>query len=391
MSADRPTAQPAPERVEPATGEDAEPVRSGSGGGAPGRGLVAWLRHADRLVLAGLALALHSVAAQALNWGGPTGTQLVALVTNAGFTAAIAVGLWRLSRVPGLPDVPRRFWATLAVAVALFMMGQVIDLGMFVAHVMFGMRRMLPGQQFIYPFADAVTILALVRYPVDERARAERLRLWLDVVIVTLAAGTFFWYFSIGARLDRLASPLELIPDLVQPLAALVFVVLLAKAILAGTAVMDRRALLPFGAAALVSGLPPALEPFVSAAAYPRVANSIFTGVELCGVLGAVLQYRAMVDGTALLPRQRRRRPYSLLPYAAGAAAFALLLHVVTPTLTLRGLGVAAGAVALGGWSSHANWPPCTRTPACWMTTARLPPAWPSWSSGWSTRRSTTG
>jgi diguanylate cyclase len=70
--------------------------------------------------------------------------------------------------------------------------------------------------------------------------------------------------------------------------------------------------------------------------------------VELCGVLGAVLQYRAMVDGTALLPRQRRRRPYSL-PYAAGAAAFALLLHVVTPTLTLRGLGVAAGAVALGG------------------------------------------
>jgi hypothetical protein len=301
----------------------------------------------DRVLRVSLLVALADLVVQVFDVAGEAGISVSALVDAGVLTTAMVVLAVRIAGVPGLPAGSRRFWRALSVAASVFVVGQLLDLVVLLAQSPTTVRLHGLGTHLVYPLGDAATVLALMRYPAQERRRSEQVRLWLDVAILTLAAGSFLWYFSLAPNLHGLAGPLDLAPRLLQPVATLVMLLMLAKAVLGGANILDHRAMLYFVAATGASAIAPVLILQFGA----RAGNVVGMTVQLFVVVGMVRQYRATADGTVLLPQpQRRRRPFSVLPYVAGTATYALLLWVMAPLLLRPAtIGVAVLAVALAG------------------------------------------
>jgi diguanylate cyclase (GGDEF)-like protein len=309
--------------------------------------LPARLVRADRVMLVGWIVAIADLPIQLLDAGGRTGTETATVVTAIALTSVMTVQALRIARVPGLPERSRRFWNALGAASTIFIVGQLVDLAILMAPSPATAELIGLGQRLIYPVGDLAALLALMRYPAMERRAAEQVRLGLDIAILTLAAGSFLWYFSLGPSLGALTSPLEVVPLLFQPIATLVMLLLLAKAVLGGANILDRRTLLFIAAGTCLSAAQPivALE---TDGPGGRGEHLVITGVQVLIALGLTRQYMATAEGTTLVPRPKRQyRPFSVLPYLAGIATFGLLLWVSMPMLGPRRAGVAVVAVAL--------------------------------------------
>ncbi|WP_460493111.1 hypothetical protein [Dactylosporangium cerinum] len=92
---------------------------------------------------------------------------------------------------------------------------------------------------------------------------------------------------------------------------------------------------------------------------------------------------RLGLDAAIVLVGVATRRPFSVLPYGASAAAFGLLVIVVGPDLDWRRWGSWPAPASCWPWSRRGSSPRCGRTGTCSRGTGSSP-------SSCSTRRGTT-
>ena len=310
------------------------------------RGTAPWLRIAAALARDRVLLGL----------GGATTAMMIWYATNAGTRSAQVIGAWTfiatihlcliavaraIVTTPDLTPPYRRFWRAVAIAGVIYLAGDL-------AQVVTAIRNPLAGASVTDGPIQITTLslgsawlgVALLMSPLGFESRRERVRFWMDVATVMVAAAVVGWYLIApdrpGAVLDAAA------PVLMGPVILLLCVFVVAKLTMSGTA--------PFTRATAVFG--------TAASAFKSGADAIGAdglGPErlhwfLCATVAshalltiAVRVNHVQVAENPALLKVRRRRPYSLLPYGAIAVTYLLLTIAV-----VRGENTTI-AIALGG------------------------------------------
>lgn len=268
-------------------------------------------------------LALFTVAAVwfAVTMVRPVGPSwlLWAAIAPAGLLASAAFG--SVSRNPGLPGPTRRFWRHLAPAPALTAAGQMAQAVDVLTHP--GGRTSYTGTlMLIFSGLALLTLVhALGRLPVGANRAGGALLVALDAGTVALAAAVFSWHFGTRQALHA-GMTSEVLVSLVLTVLAVLTVFALAKAVMSDYSAIDGRGLRLLAAGTVLGALAPMLQPLVAAAGDRLFVAQVQIPLVLWfAARAAEEQWRS--EG----PRVKyRRRPYSVLPYAAVAAVDGLLL-----------------------------------------------------------------
>jgi diguanylate cyclase (GGDEF)-like protein len=294
--------------------------------------LTRFVRNSSRLVLGSAAAALFSALFFVINmihpvlpWG------LVWLPSVVG-SVLMLVNFWRTARTDHLPKPTRRLWRHLllvGVLVGLGSLSQVIS-------VLTAADPTGPhtgtGQMVFCGAAILVVIYALFRMPFGEQTRGEVFRVVLDAGTVMLACAVFAWHFSTRPALER-GDPHSIYASTALYVMALFVVFALAKVMLTShTAYLDRGSLRMIGIAVVVGAVGPPMRPLIEPLdphLYPDMID--LAVIYFCGALGAERQRRADHSPRRGVRDQKRRRPFSFLPYVAIGAVDALLLAVTLP------------------------------------------------------------
>jgi diguanylate cyclase (GGDEF)-like protein len=301
---------------------------------APGARLGDWF--GDWLVPAGVLAAAIPLPAYLL-----VGARLLEPVTQASTMVLMflmVVVFRRIARLSGQPPANARFWASVAIALAGYGLGQALDLATVVSHHAFGTPNVQFGLEVAYPIAGLLTIVAMFQYPTTARTSGERITVGLEAGIVLLGSAAFVWYFSVSRSWVPEDGWLALCSVLIQPVLTLVTGFAMFKIAYVGAGVISRPTLTCFGVSVAIAAagglLPGGSHPLVTVTAVLS---------PLAGLLGGCFQYR--ISRTEPMPRRRvgARRGFGLLPYCASAAAFLLLAVVLSPRLDWRQWGVLGG------------------------------------------------
>ncbi|MFC4069485.1 diguanylate cyclase domain-containing protein [Actinoplanes subglobosus] len=268
-------------------------------------------------------LALFTVAAVwfAVTMVRPVGPSwlLWAAIAPAGLLASAAFG--SVSRNPGLPGPTRRFWRHLAPAPALTAAGQMAQAVDVLTHP--GGRTSYTGTlMLIFSGLALLTLVhALGRLPVGANRAGGALLVALDAGTVALAAAVFSWHFGTRQALHA-GMTSDVLVSLVLTVLAVLTVFALAKAVMSDYSAIDGRGLRLLAAGTVLGALAPMLQPLVAAAGDRLFVAQVQIPLVLwLAARAAEEQWRS--EG----PRVKyRRRPYSVLPYAAVAAVDGLLL-----------------------------------------------------------------
>jgi diguanylate cyclase (GGDEF)-like protein/PAS domain S-box-containing protein len=162
--------------------------------------------------------------------------------------------------------------------------------------------------------------LSLLRIPLGTRNRAERVALLLDMCTLLVAGAVFVWHVVGENVLEAVAA--GRVRDLPPSLALTVIaVVLAAKAALAGSEVLPRRALYLRAAGAILGGLA-AISVLLTSRS--DLDLQVLLNPLAVGAI-ALSAWFQVTDGADATTRARRRR-YSVQPYVAVGAVFALLV-----------------------------------------------------------------
>jgi diguanylate cyclase (GGDEF)-like protein len=256
-------------------------------------------------------------------------------------TTVASLACWRTGAEPALDRVARRLWRHLALVCAVSLGGVIsntVD-----RHLSPGTRGHSVQTAALYVLATLVLLWALLRLPIGLGRQRERLvRFLLDATIVTVAVGLFAWYTvfrQLGSLDDSLRTAMPLIMLLLMGLiGALAFV----KVAISGFGALDRSAvrLLAFAAMGSVAG---GAFPLV-VVLNPRIEGAqIFVPATMAFVCFAADRQRR---AAGVPRRERHRKPFSIVPYAAVAATDCLLV-VVNHAAGGANLVVAVAAVGL--------------------------------------------
>jgi diguanylate cyclase (GGDEF)-like protein len=267
-------------------------------------------------VLAWLAVYLH----------GPRGPQPQVLARLPGTLAlALAAGsLRRVAVTPGLPTAVRRFWNQIALASALCAVASVIC--RYVALRASGEETSLnPVSAVIYLVAMLGAVWALLRVPIGHRTASDWIRLSLDGVTIILGAVLFVWYLAFAPVLAGDRSFGAIWAPLAIGVLCLIGLAAIIKIVLAGSGPIDPGALRLIGGGLLLGGISAGFTTLIGRDVDAMVPGHLLVPV-ICWltILAGKRQRRAARQPSP--QHRRRRRPYSLLPYAAVAATDALLV-----------------------------------------------------------------
>ncbi len=248
------------------------------------------------------------------------------------FDVVLTICSWRVARLATGPV--RRFWLMLAATGATFTVG---DTTQTVLTYLPGKWSTAGGtvQTICLGLGLAAMVVAMLAHPHPERTGRERLAFWLDSATVLVAGGVVAWC-ALATPDDHLRT------DMLTALAATGVSITAAfasvKMILSGNAPMHKAAAIPMiGAAGAMS-----VGMFLSEdATSPGVVLIKFLPTLLITVGPRVQLVLASYDRTAF--GERRRKPYSLLPYVAMAVAFGALMFVLPSGVNARLWGVAIG------------------------------------------------
>lgn len=309
---------------------------------------VAWHRDAKVLtVIAGTALALLWFAVDV----GDRADQ--ALVCWSVLVVQAAALIWFCNRVVRLLDrrePAHRFWWTIRGACVLFTVGdaaQVVSIlrDPHTANAAIGGA----AQGFLLAAGTGWIVLVMLRYPMSLRSRQERIRFSLDIATVIAGVASFAWYFAIpaapfGATFDPVSGGLAVLQG---PVALLVACFAVAKLMLAGNTPYCRVA----GAFAVVTALSGGVARGLGPALVDTAYVNVFFAVTVFGpslTIAAVLAHERHLSRGNAPPDAVRKRPYSMVPYLAMAATYALLVAVLLRDngLGIRTWGVLTGALA---------------------------------------------
>ncbi|MEV4509073.1 GGDEF domain-containing protein [Dactylosporangium sp. NPDC049525] len=299
-------------------------------------------RGVDALLPAGALAAVLAVLA-GLVLPSPA-ARVVIVVADLVLIGALTYMFHRTARVPGLPRATARFWASMVYAMLVYTTGMAVDLGALLVTAASGRAVPMFGAELVYPVAGLFIMYAVFRYPTAAHSRSERLRLGLDAGIVLVGVAAFVWYFTVSRSWSPGQSWLALSESLALPVTVLVAGFGVLRVAFFGTRLLTRRTLACYAACITLTGVATAVPD--RAEEVPLGATTLLLLAQLCSLGGALLQYHASRNGTTR-PSGPARRPFSVLPYGASAAAFGLLVVVVGPGLDWRRWGVLAGTCVL--------------------------------------------
>ncbi len=307
-----------------------------------------WMATAGgRLALGAVVLAiLH--AAWLLSGASPDHRILVSNLFSLPIVLAASVSSFLMARVPGVESRVRRAWTLTALAFACYSIGNVWWTVLESAN---GGMPTAAASDLVYLAYYPLFFAGLMSFPSVRRTRAEAIKLSLDVSTVVLAGGAVIWYVILAPALKVTAtSPWETAITLAYPIGDLVLLFGSALALLHRPPPASRHALALLALGGLVM--------FVTDLGYGHIVlaqGKYVSGhpVDLGWQLASVLWFLAAQYQRFSLTRAPRRvevephyRGISLLPYAALAAGFGLLIDAALP-LWSTSLAVIVCAVLL--------------------------------------------
>jgi diguanylate cyclase (GGDEF)-like protein/PAS domain S-box-containing protein len=255
---------------------------------------------------------------------------------------------WRVARRAELTAPARRFWHCLAMCLLLAGVASVLQAYEAIAGPGAPTRQQGPASVTGYGCAVAALVYGMVRLPIHERRRrADRLTLVLDVGTVMLTAAVFTWFFVTVPQARRhSATDTTLLATLGVVVLTLAGVFALVRVVLSAGTAADPGALRLLALAVVIAEVIGTL-PDRWLAGDPRLQTPQYTlpVVTALLILAMRRQWQAL-SGPDRTVVGRRRRAFSVLPYASVAATDALLVHVVS-TRDSDALGVACAAVLL--------------------------------------------
>jgi diguanylate cyclase (GGDEF)-like protein len=237
--------------------------------------------------------------------------------------------VWCSWRVQAAATGPvRRFWLVVAGAMALCFAGDTVQAALLLTD---GPGVTVTGgtvQSSLLAVSQlAVTVVMLI-HPAADRTGRVRLARWLDSATVLVGGGVVAWCFTGGGGATRVAA-----------MVAAVTAFAAVKMVLSGNAPMHRLAAAPMVVAVVLLCLGIVLPPTGPVLFTPVLASPLI----VCGprIQQALTRLARNPFGA------RRRKPYSLAPYAAASAVFAALV-IALPAGSSGRLWVAAlGAIAV--------------------------------------------
>jgi diguanylate cyclase (GGDEF)-like protein len=309
----------------------------------PRRSALGWLRADANWLLPAAAAAFVPVLAACMIVG-PDTLQAITNSSGAALMAMGAVALWRTARLPGLPRTDRRFWLSIVATLTCYGVGMVVDLAVAASHAVLGTPYVRVAVGVIYPLAGVLSIVAMFQYPTTARTAGERITVGMDVNIVLLSSGVFFWYLSLSRHWQPSDGWVALLSTLVQPLLSLVAGFAMLKIAFVGAKVISGPTLVCFGGGIGLSAASVGLASMAGSRDYVVLAIGAVLS-ECLVTIGCQLQYKISIRGGRERPPPRpgRRRMLSFLPYGASAAAFLLLVVALFRILDWRQWGVVGG------------------------------------------------
>ena len=131
---------------------------------------------------------------QIFRWGGHQHQALVGDLAFVPVNGAAAVCAWRVSRRKDLGRPICRAWRLLAVALCLYLVGDVLQL---LYEVVLHRRPYPTWADAAYLSFYVVAFAGMLAFPARRRTRSERIRLLLDMGTVFVAAATLIWYVAL--------------------------------------------------------------------------------------------------------------------------------------------------------------------------------------------------
>ncbi len=236
--------------------------------------------------------------------------------------ALLAYFAWRSSRLA--TGAVRRFWLVLTAAGAMFAVG---DTYQSVLTFTDPLRQSTTGgavQTAFLGIGLVSVVLAMLVHPHPDRTGRERVAFWLDAATVLVGGAVVAWCF---AGTPGGSGGADVAGTLVAAGVLLTGTFAAIKMILIGNAPMNKLAALPMMSSAVAMSLGIFLAPYTETALAPLVFAVRFLPSLMISV-GPRIQ--VIVAQTAPVPfGERRRKPYSLLPYGSMAVAFATLVIVL--------------------------------------------------------------
>ncbi|GGK84539.1 GGDEF domain-containing protein [Mangrovihabitans endophyticus] len=283
----------------------------------------------DRLLLALVCGTAAVVCFEAAGTAGAAVQVIAAWVVIAAVHACLIAVAAATARTPGLTAGARRFWASVAVGAAIYLAGDIAQ----VAHAAAAPRTLTAAtggtaQVAALTVGSAVLMIALLAMPLGFGTSRERVRFWMDVATVMVAALVVGWYLVVpsggGDAGVRTAGAVVR-----GPVVVLLCCFVVAKLIMSGTAPFTGRcAALGVTAAVVKSGADALARDGLTERTLPWfLALTVAAHALLCIAIRATQQQ--IRDDPQAVTRRRGRRRYSLLPYAAIAVTFALLIVAV--------------------------------------------------------------
>jgi diguanylate cyclase (GGDEF)-like protein/PAS domain S-box-containing protein len=242
----------------------------------------------------------------AVTWGPPWPPALSWLL------APIIIGLAaRISRRvkpdPAASAAVRRYWRWTTAGLMVFSAATAIR---FVDAIGVGVS-LFAFATVVHTIGAILMITPLLLLSMDRRTRLLTAGHWLDVGTLMVAAGILIYHFTASRAPDLFS--------LVAMMAAgLINVYVAAKVVLASVEWMSRRALYAIGAASVIGGLGSAGSMLLPAELNTNPLILLLPFAAFAAALSARLQ---------IAGNQKAARSYSLMPYVAVAAVYALLIR----------------------------------------------------------------
>jgi diguanylate cyclase (GGDEF)-like protein len=297
-----------------------------------------WLSHAraicrDRVLLAGGAWTLLAAILFVALAPDPDSMVRVFWLFQPALDLILALCSWRVHRLATGPI--RRFWLVMAGVGTLFTLGDSYQAAFTLAHP--GRSSTTGGsiQTACFSIGLLAVVVAMLVYPHPNRTGRERLAFWLDSATLLVGGAVVAWCFAGSSD-----NP-DILGTLVVAGVSICGTFAAVKIMLSGNAPMNKLAAFPM----LASGIAMSVGVFLGQLAHTELASLVYFVRFLPSLLiaaGPRVQEILAHLGPAPFG-ERRRKPYSLLPYGSMAMAFGALIVILPYGVDGRLWGVVAG------------------------------------------------
>ena len=313
---------------------------------SPGALIREWLGTGSGRIAAGAAGFFLVYAVWLLGSGPSDHRVLIADIWNLPMSFAAGLASWSTSRIAGLEPRLMRAWQLCALAFFCDVLGNTWWL---ISENVLGVEPIASFADVVYLAYYPLLFAALLSFPTMPRTRSEAIKLTLDVGTVLLTGVAAIWFYLLApAMADPATTTIETLLTVAYPIGDIVLLFGSAFALLHRPAPISRHPLAMLATSGLIV--------FFADLLYGHMVlrdgeylsgNPVDLGWQLAALLWFLAaQYQRFSIGrpapaTANTPQLMG---VSLLPYAAIAAGFAILVDVALPVWSLP-LGLGVGTV----------------------------------------------